>query len=75
MRAIARGSLGLEPVRPAVQERDLADVVLCQQLHQQAREAEAEAAVGRGAVAEEVEVVADRLGLDALVRACASSCS
>ena len=59
--------LRLEPVRPAIQERDLADVVLVQHLHQQAGEPEAEAAVGRCAVAEEVEVVLDRAGLDALV--------
>ena len=38
-----------------------------EQLHQQARQTEPEAAVGRGAEAEEVEVVLDRTGLDALV--------
>ena len=54
-------------MRPAVQERDLAHVVLVEQLHQQPRQAEAEAAVRRRAVAEEVEVVLDRAGLDALV--------
>ena len=51
----------------AVQEGDLAHVVLAEQLHQQAREPEAEAAVRRRAVAEEVEVVLDRLDLDALL--------
>ena len=52
---------------PAVQEGDLADVVLPEQLHQQAGQPETEAAVGRGAEAEEVEVVLDRPGLDVLV--------
>src|SRR6516164_6749102 len=56
-----------QPVRPPIQEGHLADVVLAEQLHQQTREPEAEAAVRRRAEAEEVEVVLDRAGLDALV--------
>src|SRR5437588_5868329 len=54
-------------MRTAVQERDLAYVVLPEHLHQQTREPEAEAAVRRGAVAEEVEVVLDRTHLHALL--------
>ncbi len=66
--AASRRQRPLKPVRPAVQERDLAHVVLAEHLHQQARQPEAEAAVRRRAVAEEVQVVCDRAGVDALVR-------
>src|SRR5437763_16476355 len=55
-----------QPVGAAVQERDLAHLVLDEQLHEQPREAEAEAAVGRAAVAEEVQVVLDRAGVQPL---------
>src|SRR5213080_1276572 len=63
----AASALRRQPVRAAIQEGDLAHVVLPEQPHQQAREAKAEATVGWAAEAEEVEVVLDRLGLHALV--------
>ena len=47
--------------------RDLADGVLPEQQHQEAGETHAEPAVGRGAVAEEVEVEVQVLGLEALL--------
>src|SRR5674476_466971 len=61
------GSLWLQAVGPSIQERDLAHVVLTEHLHQQARQAKAEAAVRRSDVAEEVEVVADRGQLHVLL--------
>src|SRR5438128_4353279 len=67
LRCGAANALRRQPVRAAIQEGDLAHVVLREQPHQQAREAKAEAAVGWAAEAEEVEVVLDRLGLHPLV--------
>src|SRR5258708_4782455 len=65
--SMGRRALRLQAVGPAVEEGDLAHVLLPQHLHQQAGEPEAEAAVGRGAVTEEVQVVPDRLDLHALL--------
>src|SRR3984957_2026547 len=62
-----RGALRLKTVGAAVQERDLAHVVLPQHLHQQTCQTKAEAAVRGCAVAEEVKVVLDRLDLDLLL--------
>ena len=59
--------LGLEAVRPAVEERHLAHVVLAEHLHQQPRQPEPEATVRGCAEAEEVEVVLDRGNVDVLV--------
>ena len=54
-----RQQLRGEAVRPPVQERDLPHVLEAEHDHERAREAEPEAAVGRHAVAEEVEVELD----------------
>src|SRR5215208_504592 len=56
---LSRLSLRSEPIGTAMQKGRLADAGQLERLHDHAGEAEAEAAVGRAAVAEEVEVVRD----------------
>ena len=51
-------------MRAAVEEGDLAHVVLAEHLHQQTRQPEPETSVRRAAVAEEVEVKLDRPDVD-----------